>query len=115
MTASISKEAVEKVKDAIAYYISGREPYNTKDVAQAAITALLESGEIVAKSEVEAEITRALGCFDAAACEGLLEALADVPDDERGVGSLHDLITRRVMFADYYLREALSRLQKKEK
>lgn len=43
------------------------------------------------------------GCFDAANCEGLLEALAET-NDER----LKDLVERRLMYANEYARAALA-------
>jgi hypothetical protein len=45
----------------------------------------------------QAALTEVRGCFDAALCEGLLERLAEL--DVHDVGSLADLVHRRLMYA----------------
>jgi hypothetical protein len=51
------------------------------------------------------EVTNALGCFDAAECEGLQEALLDTQDER-----LKDLVLRRLLYAPDHLRAALEAL-----
>jgi len=56
------------------------------------------------------EVTNALDCFNAAYAEGLNETLANVPDDQRDLLSLYDLVTRRILPAMSHLQAALSSL-----
>jgi hypothetical protein len=48
-------------------------------------------------SAMRAQMDEAIGCFDAAYAEGLCDVLA--AQEETGVQSLHDLVTRRILYA----------------
>lgn len=54
--------------------------------------------------KVRDELDNAAGCFNAAYSEGLLEKLAEETNTD--VGSLHDLITRRVVYALEHIQNA---------
>lgn len=50
-------------------------------------------------------LTEVVGCFDAAYAEGLAERMSDLED--RDTGSIHDLLTRRILYAHEAARQAL--------
>lgn len=53
-------------------------------------------------AEANKALDEIIGCFDAACAEGLQERLND--ETERDIGTLHDLITRRILYAYYAAR-----------
>jgi hypothetical protein len=55
------------------------------------------------------EIENAYSCFNAAYHEGLLDKLAEQTDTD--TGSLHDLVTRRILYAINHLDAALEALR----
>ena len=57
---------------------------------------------------LEAELEAAEGCFDAAVSEGLMDRLAKAENTE--VGSLHDLIVRRLLPAVWHIQSARAAL-----
>lgn len=72
------------------------------DMARAALTANVELTGAAQADLVrmrEAIQSHIIGCFDAAYAEGLSERLAELPDGE--VGSIKDLIQRRILYALY--------------
>lgn len=50
---------------------------------------------------MRAQMDEAIGCFEAAYTEGLADVLS--AQDETGVQSLHDLVTRRILYAHHAL------------
>ena len=65
---------------------------------------ITEQAALIEKCRASAE--NIVRCFEAARAEGLDERLAEQPND--GLGTLSDLITRRLSFAEAFAIEALS-------
>ena len=75
-----------------------------KDERAALQDTINEQAALLEKCRASAE--NIVRCFEAARAEGLDERLAEQPND--GIGTLNDLITRRLSFAEAFAIEALA-------
>ena len=96
---TIERATLEQVLEAL----EGNTTNPVIDPEQAALEdqAIIVIKQALAQPAQQGLADEVIGCFDAAKCEGLAEALANTTDEH-----LKDLVERRLMYAFYAAQES---------